>query len=304
MRWDRLQVLLAVAEGGSLTRAAQKLKLSQPTVSRQIAALEREAGRRLLMRGVGGITLTPAAEALLSDLALMGRAAASVGRQLDSGTAQGGRVRVTVTEGLAVAWLVPQLAGVRDRLPGIGLDLVVENSPLDLARREADIAIRLFEPRDPDLSGRMVAELGVGLYAGPEYLARHGEPASLAELADHALVGFPDRAQFFWQHRWLAEQVPAGRQLLRSNSLLAHAAAAQAGLGIALVAHVVAPRFPGLHEILPDIGMPRLPVWLVAHAEQWRTPPAAPVFDALAALFEAAREELAGTGRPGSATPP
>lgn len=298
MRWDRLQILHAVAESGSLTRAAEMLRLSQPTISRQIAALERETGRHLLLRGTAGVTLTPAAETLLADLSLMGRAAASVSRQLDRSAGLAGRVRITATEGLATAWLAPRLAIIRERLPGIGLDLLVENAPLDLSRREADIAIRLFEPRDPDLTGRMVAEFGLGLYAGRDYLARNGAPAQLSDLADHPLIGFPDRAQFFWQHRWLTEQVPAGQQVLRSNSLLAHAAAAEAGLGIALVGHVVAARFPGLQEVLPQAAIPRMPIWLVAHMEQRRSPPTAPVFDALGALFEAGRGALAGEDRP------
>lgn len=297
MRWDRLQTLHAVAESGSLTEAARRLRLSQPTISRQIAALERETGKRLVLRGVGGITLTPAAEILLGDLALMDRAASSLTRQLDRSATIGGRVRITATEGLSVAWLVPALVTLRDRLPAIGLDILVENVPLDLARREADIAIRLFEPRDPDLSGRMVAELGIGLYAARHYLAQHGAPLRLADLADHPLIGFPDRAQFFWQHRWLTEQVPAGQQMLRSNSLLTHAAAAEAGLGIALVAHVVAARFPGLQEVLPDTDSPLMPIWLVAHMEQRRSLPVASVFDLLADRFRVDRDRLAGTGR-------
>ncbi|MEQ8349716.1 MAG: LysR family transcriptional regulator [Sneathiellaceae bacterium] len=304
MRWDRLQTLHAVAESGSLTEAARRLRLSQPTVSRQIAALERETGKRLVLRGVGGVTLTPAAETLLADLALMGRAATSLSRQLDRSTATGGRVRITATEGLAVAWLAPALVALRDRLPAIGLDIVVENLSLDLARREADIAIRLFEPREPDLSGRMVAELGVGLYAAGPYLARHGAPQRLTDLTDHPLIGFPDRAQFFWQHRWLAEQVPAGRQQLRSNSLLTHAAAAEAGLGIALVAHVVAARFPGLQEILPDTDIPLLPIWLVAHMDQRRSMPVAAVFDLLADRFRRDRDRLTGTSRAVAPPPP
>lgn len=301
MRWDRLQILHAVAESGSLTRAAELLRVSQPTISRQIAALEREAGRRLLLRGPTGVTLTPAAEQLLADLELMNRAASSVARQLDRSAGPAGRVRITATEGLATAWLAARLAGIGARFPGIGLDLLVENAPLDLTRREADIAVRLFEPREPDLTGRMVAEFGLGLYAGAGYLERHGAPASLAKLADHPLIGFPDRAHFFWQHRWLTEQAPAAPQRLRSNSLLAHAAAAEAGLGIALVGHVVARLFPGLRQVLPQAAIPRMPVWLVAHAEQRRSQPVAPVFDALAELFAREGAALAGAG---AAIPP
>lgn len=300
MRWDRLQILHAVAEAGSLSDAARKLRVSQPTVSRQIAALERETGIRLLLRGVGGTVLTPAAEQLLADLALMGRAADSLSRQLDRNAQIGGRVRITATEGLAMVWLVPQLPPLLEALPGLALDIIVENQSLDLARREADVAIRLFEPRASDLSGRMVAELGVGLYAGAAYLARTGTPASLADLAAHPLIGFPDRAQFFWQHRWLSEQLPSGRQLLRSNSLLTHAAAAEAGLGVALVAHAVARRFPGLRPVLPALDIPRLPIWLVAHIDQRRSQPTASVFDRLAERFAATRSLLASGDDRGS----
>ena len=304
MRWDRLQILHAVAEAGSLSDAARRMRLSQPTVSRQIAALERETGTRLLLRGVGGTVLTPAAEQLVADLGLMGRAAESLSRQLDSGAQIGGRVRITATEGLAIAWLVPQLPLLQAALPALALDVIVENHSLDLARREADIAIRLHEPDDPDLSGRMVAELGIGLYAAASYLAAGPAPRRLADLAGHPLIGFPDRAQFFWQHRWLSEQLPTGRQFLRSNSLLTHAAAAEAGLGIALVAHVVADRFPGLQPVLPGLDIPRLPIWLVAHMDQRRSQPTASVFDRLAERFAASRAVLAGGGGGVPPTPP
>jgi DNA-binding transcriptional LysR family regulator len=293
--WNALQVFLVAAEGGSFSAAARRLKLSQPTVSRQIAALEEQLGARLFLRQARGLELTPAGESVIELAKRMEEDAVTVERRL-TGAAAGveGEVRVSTTEGLGVLWLTERLLPFRQRHPGIRLDLVIDNTAADLARREADIAVRLFQPRQPDLVAKRVGRLGLGLYASTDYLARRGTPQRIEELKDHELVAFDNTPALPPQAVWLAKAAAGAAPAFRSNSLLAQYQAARAGWGIAIAPALLLAGDPGLRRVLPQAPVPALDIWLVVHADLRRSPRIRLVYDELADVFARHRQALAG----------
>lgn len=295
MDWSALKAFLAAAEGGSFSAAAKTLRLSQPTVSRQVAELERGLNARLFVRQARGLVLTPSGEGILELARRMEETAVAVERRLsgEESTA-GGLVRVSVTEGLASLWLIDKLIPFRLAHPALALDIRVDNTAVDLARREADIAIRLFRPKQADLVGKRVGSLGLGLYAATSYLARRGEPRTLADLSSHDLVGFGEVPFLPPQGAWMM-QAAAGRVLaFRSNSLTAQYQAVRAGWGIGVVPHFVTANDPAVRRVLVAAKVPVLELWLVVHGDLRRSPRIRLVFDELAALFARHRAELAG----------
>lgn len=295
MDWSALKAFLAAAEGGSFSAAAKTLRLSQPTVSRQVAELERGLNARLFVRQARGLVLTPSGEGILELARRMEETAVAVERRLSGEeAAAGGLVRVSVTEGLASHWLIDKLVPFRLAHPALALDIRVDNTAVDLARREADIAIRLFRPKQADLVAKRVGSLGLGLYAAASYLARKGEPRALAELAGHDLVGFGEVPYLPPQGAWMM-QAAGGRALaFRSNSLTAQYQAVRAGWGIGVAPHFVMASDPAVRRVLAAAKTPVLELWLVVHGDLRRSPRIRLVFDELAALFARHRAELAG----------
>ena len=296
MDWSALKAFLAAAEAGSFSAAARRLRLSQPTVSRQVAELERDLNARLFVRQARGLVLTPSGEGILELARRMEETAVAVERRLGGEEATaGGLVRITVTEGLASLWLIDRLVPFRLAHPALALDIRVDNMAVDLARREADIAIRLFRPKQADLVAKRVGNLGFGLYAAASYLARKGEPRTLADLAGHDLVGFGEVPFLPSQGSWLM-QAAGGRALaFRSNSLTAQYQAIRAGWGIGAAPHFVMAKDAGVRRVLPEARAPVQDLWLVVHGDLRRSPRIRLVFDELAALFARHRAELAGS---------
>lgn len=294
--WDGFRVLLAVAERGSVSAGARALHLSQPTAGRRIEALEAALGARLLVRKSRGVVPTPAGEEVLAEARRMADGAHAARRRARGEGDEATRtVRVAVTEGLGTRWLPPRLAGVQEGLRGVRLELLVDNATADLSTREADVAVRLFRPKQPDLVTRKVAALGLGLFAAPAYLARHGTPRRVADLARHQHVGYVDRgapvpAYLRW-HRTLA---PRERFAIAASSVLAMAELARAGFGIASATAALYAGDPGLVRVLPNTRPPPLDVWLTTHADVRRDAAVARVVEALTALFAAEAKALAG----------
>ncbi|WP_367187566.1 LysR family transcriptional regulator, partial [Phenylobacterium sp.] len=231
--WSSVRDFLAVAEAGSLSGAARRLGVSQPTLSRRIAALEESLHLELFRRSPTGLELTEAGEALLEPARQMERGAQAVevtasGRDLELA----GPVRITTTDGLAVEWLTPNLADLRDRYPRIDFEVIIRLNAVDLLRREADIAIRMGRPRQADLTARRVGELALGLYASRAYLERFGVPEDTDALAGHRSVGFDEGDLYGGTggvvDRLSGEATPA----YRCNTLAGQLAAIRAGFGI------------------------------------------------------------------------
>lgn len=262
--WTLWRSFLAVLQTGSLSQAARRLALTQPTLGRHIALLEGALGAVLFTRSNDGLrptkmalALQPQAEAMAASADLLVRIASG-----EAGQAEG-RVSLTTSEFMGVAVLPPMLAAFQERYPRIAIDLTMSDRNLDLLRGDADLAVRNVAPTQSALVVRRVGEVPVRLYAHRRYAEAHGLPDSLDALAHHALIG---RAAD-------AERIPglAGRGLrftFSPSSDVVMLSALRAGLGIGPCQTGVARTDPDLVPVLPDFDLVQIPVWLAMHEDR------------------------------------
>jgi DNA-binding transcriptional LysR family regulator len=282
--WDELRTFVEVSRDGSLSGAARRLGLTQPTVGRHIDALEAALGLSLFSRSPQGLKATPAALELLSHAEAMAAASAAL-RRTASGVASAdrGTVRITASEMVGCEILPPILSRFRGDHPGIALELALNNRNEDLLRREADIAVRMVRPRQKALIARPIGKSSIGLYAHRDYAARSGVPRSVAELEGHCLIGFDRDAQPL---KSLGEMPqPLRREMFgfRSDSDLAQFSALKSGVGIGGCQHAIARRHPELVPVLPKVIRFELDVWLAMHEDMRGAARVRLLFDHLAA---------------------
>lgn len=265
--WDHYRSFLAVARRGSLSAAARELGLTQPTLGRHIAALEEEVGGKLFTRSQSGLQPTSAARELVPHAEAMAASAEALQRAA-SGEADTtrGAVRVTASEIVGVEILPPMLTAFREAHPDIEIELSLSNLTQDLLRREADIAVRMTKPVQKALVARKLGDVEIALFAHRRYLARHGMPKTLEDVARHTIIGFDaDDSPL----RGMKPAVPLTRDIFsfRSDSDHAQLAMLRAGFGIA-GAHVrIAARDRDLVRLPVDGFSMHLPVWLVMHED-------------------------------------
>jgi DNA-binding transcriptional LysR family regulator len=292
--WSWLRDFGVVAETGSLSEAARVLGVSQPTLTRRMAALEEQLDAEVLRRGPRGIELTETGEAILEPIRRMRDEASAVdvaatGRD----AALEGTVRVSATEGLADYWCTPALLEFQRAHPAIRIEIDVNNRNANLLRREADIALRLMRPRQQELVARRVGDVALGLYAAMSYLERRGRPESIDALASHSCVGFDESIVDTDAGRWVERLAGSGRPVFRSTSLITQLQAIRCGWGIGITSVFIAAEVGGLERVLPEIGH-SLEVWLVTHPGLRRSARIRAVYDFLAERFERDRESIAG----------
>ena len=264
--WDELRTFVEVARDGSLSGAARRLGLTQPTVGRHIDALEAALGLTLFTRSPRGLTPTSAALALGPHVEAMATAAAALGRAASGeAAADRGVVRVTASEVIGCEVLPPILAAFHVEHPGIAIELALTNRNEDLARRDADIAVRMVRPTQSGLVARRIGNSRIRLYAHRDYLARFGEPRSLADLANHCVIGFDRDDRSFRGAGDFAQRLTREDFGFRSDSDLAQLAALRAGAGIGGCQENIARRTPELVAVLPNAIQYGLEVWLVMH---------------------------------------
>lgn len=266
--WNHARAFLATAEAGSLSAAARRLELTQPTLSRQVAALETELGVALFERIGKKLVLTEAGESLLQHARIMGEAALAMGFAA-SGRAEAieGRVTISATDGYA-AYILPGIVErIRRQAPQVTLVVIASNSLSDLQRREADIAIRHVRPEGDNLIGRLLRESAAQFYASRSWVERHGHPASPADIAPEAIIGFERSERFAAFLRGIGTSAGVDDFRLVSESTAVVWEMVKAGLGVALMSREIAQRTPDVVELFPHIDPPRFPVWLVTHRE-------------------------------------
>lgn len=266
--WTQARAFLATAETGSLSKAARQLGLTQPTLSRQVAALEADLGVLLFERLGRALVLTPTGRDLLDHVRAMGAAAEKVVLAA-SGHSQAveGRVSITASDAFSVFILTPLLTELREIAPGIEVEIIAANDVRDLQRREADIAIRHLRPTQPELIGQQVGEWRARLYAAGEYLDRRGRPLTPADLSAHDILGFAP------VERLVQTMVSCGLPVVRANfrhvtdNGLVLVEMLRRGLGVGITPSALARFVPGLEPVLPDWpGIP-VPLWLISHRE-------------------------------------
>lgn len=266
--WNQMRAFLATAESGSLSAAARRLGLTQPTLSRQVAALEAHLGVTLFERVGKALVLTETGHDLLQQARIMGSAAQSLGLAAAGHTQSvEGSVSISASDGVA-AWLLPPvILALRSRAPGIRLDIVVSNSLSDLRRREADIAIRHVRPQEPDLYARLVREATASFYASHDWIARNGHPRSAADAADAQFIGFDRDMRFLDYLQGMGFPIGAEHCPVTCENSVASLALVRAGIGIGTMMDDVARQDAGLVRVLDDVPPITFPIWLVTHRE-------------------------------------
>jgi DNA-binding transcriptional LysR family regulator len=286
--WDLLHTFLGVLREGSLSGAARSLGLTQPTVGRHVVALEQALGQALFTRSPTGLLPTEAALALRGHAEQMEAAAAALQRAATArGDGPSGTVRVTASEVVGVEVLAGVFAALRERHPGIVLELALSNQLQDLLRREADIAVRMTPPEQGQLIARRIGSIELGLFARPDYLDRAGRPATLADLRRHTLVGFDTVTSFIRAGAKRLGGITRDAFSVRSDSDLAQLALIRAGAGIGVCQVPVAQRAPVLERVLADEFSWPLDTWIAMHEDLRQNTACRAVFDALVAGLSA-----------------
>ena len=259
MDWDKLKVFHAAAEAGSFTHAGEQLGLSQSAVSRQVSALEQELGVSLFHRHARGLILTEQGELLhhtAHDVFMKLEAARA--KLTDSKERPNGELKVSTSPGIGLHWLTPRLGEFIDLYPDIHITLITSDEELDLAMREADVAIRLRQPTQPDLIQRKLFSVKFHAYASPEYLKRFGTPKTLDDLDNHRvlLLGGTVVPNYFENRRWLMEVSRNGKgartPILTINNILGVQRACQRGIGIALLPDYLVEENGGLVQLFGE----------------------------------------------------
>jgi DNA-binding transcriptional LysR family regulator len=283
LQWDELRTFVEVARDGSLSAAARRLGLTQPTVGRHIDALEAALGLALFTRSPRGLTPTPGALALVPHVEAMAAAAASLARTASGEAAsERGAVRVTASDVIGCEVLPPIFAAFRAEHPGIAVELALTNRTEDLARRDADIAVRMVRPTQSGLLARRIGVSRIALYAHRRYLARFGEPRSLADLSSHCLIGFDRDDRSFRGGGDVAQRLTREDFGFRCDADLAQLAALRAGVGVGGCQENIARRTPELVAVLPNAIQYALEIWLVMHEDLKATRRVRLLFDRLA----------------------
>jgi DNA-binding transcriptional LysR family regulator len=276
MDWDKLRVFHAVAEAGSFTHAGESLNLSQSAVSRQISALEESLSVPLFHRHARGLILTEQGELLFRTAReVFAKLAMAEGLISESKDRPKGPLKITTTVAFGSIWLTPRIREFLDLYPEIQVSLVVDDSELDLSMREADVAIRMSPPRQPDLIQRHLVSVQVHIYASSEYIKKYGMPQHPDALDEHRIIVYGEDARppvpgVNWLLEASGRQGHERRPILTVNNTYGMLRAVMSGLGVAALPDFVANEQNGLVRVLPEIAGPPNEAYFV-YPEELRT---------------------------------
>ncbi|EAR51171.1 transcriptional regulator, LysR family protein [Oceanicola granulosus HTCC2516] len=280
--WNRARAFLVTAEEGSLSAAARALKLTQPTLGRQVEALEAELGVALFERTGRGLRLTAAGHALLDHARLMGDGARALSLAAWGQTeALEGEVAISASDADASYLLPPILARLHAAEPGIRIEVVVSNDLSDLSRREADIAVRNVRPTASDLIARKLRDATARLYAAPAYLERIGRPDRPEGFADADFIEIDGRGSL--RSLLAAQGFALGEANFpyRCRNFAVMWEMVRRGMGIGILDDRIGDPDPAVERAAPFFAPVAFPVWLVTHRDIARSRRLRVVFDAL-----------------------
>jgi len=269
MDWDKLRVFHAVAEAGSFTHAGEALNLSQSAVSRQISALEESVSVPLFHRHARGLILTEQGELLYRTAhEVFAKLAMAEAQLSESKDRPKGQLKVTTTVALGSTWLTPRMGEFLEVYPDVTVDLLLDDRELDLSMREADVAIRMAPPRQPELIQRHLMTVHMHVYASPTYIKRYGLPKSADELDNHKVIVYgeetgPPVPDTNWLLRLGMKGEGRRRPCLTVNNVYAIQRAAEAGLGLAALPEFIVLGNSNLVRVLPEVEGPRIDAYFV-----------------------------------------
>jgi DNA-binding transcriptional LysR family regulator len=294
--WDDLRYLLSVARHGSTIAAAKALHVSQSTVHRRLAELEQNLGRPIVKRHATGYRLTELGEQLYPLAERVEDAVAAIERHIPAtSAAPTGTVRVTCSETIGYRLMTsPLLAAFHKRHPGLKAELVMSDQYLDLAKGEADVAIRAGEPDDDRLVGRKIADVPWALFASQAYVAQHGEPADFAAVSRHAVIELDGQIKDHAAAKWLRSVAPDATVAGRSNTVPGLLLGVRSGLGLAPLPVPLAARHPELVRVLGPLPGLFSPIYLLTHPDLRHAPRVGAFFDYMIAELDSVRPLLTG----------
>ena len=266
--WNHVRAFLAVVEQGSLSGAARVLRQTQPTLSRQISALEAALALTLFERGPRVMQITESGAELLAHVRGMADAATQISR-IAAGQSQTieGTVRITSSDAMAAYALPRCLISLRRVHPGISIELEPSNETADLTRRDADIAIRHIRPEQPDLVAKRIADIEISLFAAASYLDELGPVAGPADFANATFIGYQTPERLVPQISAMGFPVTKANFGVTTSNGSTMYELVRDGAGIAFLPTIVAEGRLGLRRILPDAPTFNMETWLVTHRE-------------------------------------
>ncbi|CUW41821.1 Transcriptional regulatory protein, LysR family [Magnetospirillum sp. XM-1] len=271
MDWDKLRVFHAVAEAGSFTHAGEVLNLSQSAVSRQISALEESLNLPLFHRHARGLILTEQGELLYKTARdVFSKLAMTEALLTESRERAQGPLKITTTVAFGSLWLTPRIKDFLDAYPDISVTMVLFDGELDLAMREADVAIRMMPPRQPDLIQRHLLSMNYAVFAAPSYIEKYGMPKSADDLDNHRIIVYGDDTRVsapVSNVNWLLEAGASPdrprKPVLEVNNIYGIYRAVKSGLGIAAMPDYLRGEAESLVPILPELKGPKVEAYFV-----------------------------------------
>ncbi|MGQ7847360.1 LysR family transcriptional regulator [Granulosicoccus sp. 3-233] len=290
--WNRARAFLVTAEEGSLSAAGRALGMAQPTVGRQVAALEKELGVVLFDRVGKQLRLTPSGLELVDHVRQMFEAATRVSmaasgqsRQLD------GEVCITAIDSIAALCLPPMIRQARRQYPGISIEILASNELSNLGRREADIAVRNVRPSHPDLVAKKVCNVAARLYGSRDYLDGLGRPLTTEVLNKADFTGFNRGGEMIDALRVFGLTLTAENFPVICENHLVQWQMVRQGVALGLMMEVIGDKDPQMIRVLPDTEAITFPIWLVAHQQLKSSKRIRAIFD----LLSDSLAELAAT---------
>lgn len=281
--WNRARAFLVTAEEGSLSAAARALGVAQPTLGRQVSALEQELGLALFERAARGLMLTPAGLELLDHAREMGAAATRLSLAATGKSEEiEGPICLTASDIYSAYLLPPFIARLRRLHPGITVEIVASNALSDLRRREADIAIRNTRPEDPALIARKVRDDTARFYATPDYIATLPQPVTVSSLVHAEFIGFDHGPRYREQLNGFGLALEERNFPIVTADHVVQWQLVRQGAAIGVVPTALGDSDPKVARVLPDMAPITFPIWLVAHRDLATSRRVRTVFDLLA----------------------
>jgi DNA-binding transcriptional LysR family regulator len=288
LQWDDLRYFLAVHRHGTHAAAGRSLRVAPTTIGRRLAALEEALGVKLFQRTPTGLVLGENGQVLRAHAERVEAEVLASERELTGADRRvSGPVRLTAGDGMATHVLAPRLAELQQAHPELRVELRADNLAVDLSRREADVALRLFRPREQSLITRRLAPFTFGVYGGEPYFARRGRPSGMKDAARHDWLGPEPTQDGTPPGQWLRRHIPAARVVLRSSATTVLMSACAAGQGLAVFPELLAASDPRLVPVLPRAALPTRELWAVTHQDLRHSARVSAVMDWLVRLFPA-----------------
>ncbi len=266
--WDWVRAFIQTAKDGSLSAAAKSLGVSQPTLSRNIQMLEQHIKLQLFKRTTRGLTLTEAGEKLIESAQTMGEASDFFQRQI-SGLSEEleGDIRISANEIVGIYLLPAALANFREKHPKVHIEIEITNQTTSLTKRDADIALRMYRPTQPDLTVRRLPDLPLGFFASKNYLEQHGTPSTPESFIQHNIIGFDRDMAFISAAQGMGFKLSAKDFEFRTDYMPAQIQLARFDGGIVGTHIGLAKQYPELEQILDWLPLPALEFWIVCHQD-------------------------------------